>query len=364
MTAAKPSRKRAPSGPARIAEVAKLAGVSAATVSRALANPEKVSPEAREKVMAAVRTTGYTPNVAARNLRARKSRMVLVVVPNIGNPFFSEVLRGIDETLSAAGYGLIIGNIGQDDDEGRRFVDVAFAGQVDGVILLNGRILQARGRKLTDAATPVVAACETIPGAPIPQVEVQNREAAEAVARTLLDLGHTRFGYVEGPRANILERERGGGFRDALERAGIPKSSLVVFPGDFSFRSGSAAAERFLALAERPGAVFCANDEMAIGFVKTVRDAGLQVPRDVSVVGFDAIDFASYCEPPLTTVVQPRGAIGQKAAELLIERMRGGTSELPPHVVRFHATLRPGGSTGPAPAAGRGRPAAEALTER
>jgi LacI family repressor for deo operon, udp, cdd, tsx, nupC, and nupG len=348
----KPTLQADPSaGPVRIAEVARLAGVSPATVSRALANPDKVRPEARERVLAAVRETGYTPNVAARNLRARRSLMVLVVVPNIGNPFFSEVLRGIDETLSAAGYGLIIGNLDERREKEGRFVDVAFAGQVDGIILLNGKVLQARGRKLSDSAVPVVAACETIPGAEIPQVEVQNREAAEAVARYLYDLGHRRFGYVAGPKINILEKDRASGFRDALERAGLPKGCLVTFPGDFTFKSGSDAAERFLALESRPSAVFAANDEMAIGFIKKVTSAGVRVPGDVSVVGFDAIDFADYCEPTLTTVVQPRQAIGQKAAQLLIERMTGDPAGALPHVVRYHAYLRLGESTGPAPAA-------------
>lgn len=363
MTVEKPIRG-ADAAPVRIADVARRAGVSTATVSRALANPDIVNAETRERVLEAVRATGYTPNVAARNLRARRSMMVLVVVPDIGNPFFSEVLRGVDETLSAAGYGLIIGNLGQRAELEDRFVDVAFAGQVDGVLLLNGAILAGRGRSLADASVPLVAACEVVPGAGIPQVEVQNREAAGLVARHLVGLGHRRLGYIQGPPANILERERFRGFRDALEEIGAeagdvgegpdagPAEIVVTFPGDFSFEAGSRAATAFLALGDRPTAIFAANDEMAIGFIKAVTAAGLRVPEQVSVVGFDAIDFSEYCEPTLTTIVQPRGAIGRKAAEMLLARMVGETDDLPPHVVRFHADLRVGGSTGPAPSGG------------
>lgn len=351
MNIEKPVRTRdAGNSSVRIADVARRAGVSPATVSRALANPDIVNADTRERVLTAVRETGYTPNVAARNLRARRSLMVLVVVPDIGNPFFSEVLLGIDTTLSAAGYGLVIGNLGNRAEMEGRFVDMAYAGQVDGVILLNGSVLTGRGRSLVDANVPLVAACEAIPGAAIPQVEVQNREAAEAVAAYLVGLGHARFGYIRGPEANILERERFRGFREALDSAGFG-DALVLYPGDFSFEAGSRAAERYLASPDRPTAVFASNDEMAIGFIKRVSAAGVAVPRDVSVVGFDAIDFAEYCEPTLTTVVQPRGSIGRKAAQILIERMTGDLEDLPPHVVRFQAGLRIGGSSGPAPSA-------------
>jgi LacI family repressor for deo operon, udp, cdd, tsx, nupC, and nupG len=329
----------------RIADVARIAGVSPATVSRTLANPDKVTPETRERVLTAVRLTGYTPNVAGRNLRARRSMMALVVVPNIGNPFFSEVLRGIDETLSEEGYGLIIGNLDQTAAKESRFVDVVFAGQVDGVILLNGHLLQGRGRSLAEAPVPVVAACEVIPGAEIPQVEVQNREAARAVAAYLLGLGHRRFGYIAGPDGNILEVERSAGFLATLAEAGIPAGAVATFAGDFSFRSGAEAAGRYLATEPRATAVFAANDEMAIGFMKTVAAAGLKVPDDVTVVGFDAIDFADYCEPRLTTVVQPRRQIGQAAARLLIDGIAGLTEA--PGLVRMEASLLMRDSSGP-----------------
>src|SRR6185436_8651014 len=210
--------------------------------------------------------------------------MVLVVVPEIANPFFAEVLHGIDDTLARAGYGLLIGNLANSAAKEARYVDVVFAGQVDGVLLLNGGVPAAAGRSMLDAGVPIVAACEAIPHAPIPQVEIQNREASVAVAALLRQLGHRRFAYISGPRGNILERQRLAGFRKGLRDSGTAGASLALFDGDFTFRAGAEAARRFVAMRPRPTAVYAANDEMAIGFLKTVHAAGIQVPRDVSVV--------------------------------------------------------------------------------
>lgn len=319
------SPRRPPQPPAKIADVARLAGVSVATVSRALATPDVVSETTRERVLAAVREIGYTPNIAARNLRARKSMMVLVVVPDISNPFFADVLRGIDEALAVANYGLIIANLGQRPEQEARYVNLALAGQVDGVLLLCGHMLAGGGRKLTDAALPIVAACEIIPGADFPQVEVDNRAAARAAVDHLLGLGHRRIAYLSGPRANILDQARVQGYAEALATAGVTADPNWVIAGDFSFQAGTRAAQRLAAqpAESRPTALFAANDEMAIGFIKAARGLGLAVPQDVSVIGFDGIDYADFCEPTLTTVYQPRRILGAVAADLLVGLMTG-----------------------------------------
>src|SRR5258708_25683176 len=264
-----PRSSRGSARPARIADVAKLAGVSPATVSRTLANPGIVTTTTRDRVLEAVRQTGYVPNIAGRNLRAQRTMMVLVVVPDIANPFFAEVLRGIDDTLSAAGYGVIIGNLNNASAKEARFVDLVSAGQVDGVLLLNGHIPEGNGRSLRDAHIPMVAACERIRGADFPQVEIRNREAARRVIAHLASLGHRRFGYISGPPNNILEHERAAGFREGLADAGIAVSAASFFDGDFTFRTGAEPARLVLAMNIRPTAVFAANDEMAIGFLKT-----------------------------------------------------------------------------------------------
>ncbi|MBL8830888.1 MAG: LacI family DNA-binding transcriptional regulator [Rhodospirillales bacterium] len=345
MSKFKKSRKNA--APAKIADVARMAGVSSATVSRTLANPAIVTESTRSRVMAAVRKCGYTPNIAARNLRARKSLMALVVVPNIANPFFAEVLRGIDLKLSANGYGLIIANLDGSADKEARYVDLAAAGQVDGVLLLCGHIPQGVSRSLFDANVPIVAACETIPGAAIPQVEVDNRAASRAAVRHLVELGHRRIGYLSGPSINVLDKARRAGFMDVLGSL----RPAAVWEGDFTFAAGVGAARRMLDMpaTRRPTAVFAANDEMAIGFLKTAHAAGMSIPDDLSIVGFDAIEYAEYCEPTLTTIYQPRLEIGMHAADQLVRLMTAPESSRP-EIIRLETRLLVRGSTGTAPA--------------
>ena len=312
----------------RIADVARLVGVSTATVSRALTHPLKVSVATRTRVLDAVRATGYTPDVTAQSLRTRRTMMVLVIVPDIANPFFSEVLRGVDEMLSAADYGLIIGNLGGSLEKEARFVDLAFSRQVDGVVLLSGRIPATPKGTMREAGVPLVAACEVILDAgsdsDLTQIEVGNEDATRLAVDYLLALGHRRFGYISGPPANVLDVARRGGVMAAL--AACPDGHpLFVMQGDFSDASGSAAAVQFLALkpALRPTAIQAANDEMAIGFMQTVQAAGMRIPRDVSVIGFDDIAFAKYYAPALTTVRQPRHLLGERAALALLAAMRG-----------------------------------------
>jgi LacI family transcriptional regulator, repressor for deo operon, udp, cdd, tsx, nupC, and nupG len=334
---------------AKIADVAQLAGVSVATVSRTLARPEVVTEETRIRVLAAVRDTGYTPNISARNLRVRKTMVVLVAVPDIANPFFAEVLQGIDDTLSASGYGLIIANLAGPPEKEARYVDLVCAGQADGVLLLCGHVMRSADRDLREARVPLVAACESIPGAAFPQVTIDNIGTAREAVQHLIALGHTSIAYLTGPKSNILERQRLEGFRLALRGAGIAIDEDLILPGDFTFRTGVEAGRALLARAveARPTALFAANDEMAIGLIKTVHAAGLQVPRDLSVVGFDGIAYADYCEPTLTTIVQPRRDLGATAAAELIALMTTGKTaarkeiQLPAALVLRDSTCPP-----------------------
>jgi LacI family repressor for deo operon, udp, cdd, tsx, nupC, and nupG len=334
---------------AKIADVAQLAGVSVATVSRTLARPEVVTEETRTRVLAAVRDTGYTPNISARNLRVRKTMVVLVAVPDIANPFFAEVLQGIDDTLSASGYGLIIANLAGPPEKEARYVDLVCAGQADGVLLLCGHVMRSADRDLRDARVPLVAACEYIPGESFPQVTIDNVFAARDAVRHLIALRHTRIAYLTGPKSNILEQERLEGYRQALREAGIAADAGLILPGDFTFATGVEAGRALLACPPkaRPTALFAANDEMAIGLIKTLHAAGLRVPKDLSVVGFDGIAYADYCEPTLTTIVQPRRDLGATAAAELIALMTTGKAaatkqiQLPAELILRDSTCPP-----------------------
>lgn len=332
-----------------IAEVAKLAGVSIATVSRALANPDRVNAKTRAHVLDVVQRTGYTPNVAGRSLRAARSHMVLVVVPTFITPFFTDLLLGVDRALTERGYGLLIGNLHDGAAKEQALVDLVRSGQADGVLLLNGHILRGKMGSLADSGVPMVAVSVPPASADLPAVLVEERAGATAVARHLLELGHRSFGYVTGPESSYIEAERWTGFHDTLAAAGIVSRSIIRFPGDFHVRSGHAAGEAFLRRRRRPTAVFAASDMMAIGFMRAVYAAGLSVPGDVSVAGFDGIEFADYCQPPLTTVRQPREAMGRAAAELLIRLLAGQTILPEERTIRLPVTLRPAASTAAPP---------------
>ena len=324
---------------ARIQDVAKLADVSTATVSRALANPERVSPEARARVLEAIAKTGYVPNPAARSLRSQKTYMVLVVLPDLSNTFFSKILRGIEERLFEAGYGMIISDLDGSPEKEAHFAAFTAAGRVDGAILLNGHLFgQTREGEGTPAKTgiPLVALCEAIPSADIPQIEIDNRAAASRMTQHLASLGHRSIAYVSGPANNILERERYLGYQEGLKAAGLPFDPALVLPGDYTIESGVTAGQDLVARSTRPTAVFCTSDEMAIGLMRTLLSAGLKVPEDISVAGFDDIEFAAVTEPALTTIHQPRRDLGQAAASVLIDLLQGRPS---PRRIRLETEL-------------------------
>lgn len=317
----RPERRGVPHRATRIQDVAKLAEVSTATVSRALAMPQRVSPEKRARVFEAIAKTGYTPNLTARSLRSQKTGMVLVVLPDLSNTFFSKILRGIEETLFEAGYGMIIGDLDGSPEKEAHFAAFTAAGRVDGAILLNGHLFgQSRDGQGEPAEIdiPMVALCEAIPAANIPHVEIDNRAAAEQMIGYLAGRGHRRILYVSGPTGNVLERERLLGYRDGLRKAGIPFDPTLVLSGDYTIESGVRAGQIIVERGIRPTAVFCTSDEMAIGLMRTLLSAGIRVPQDISVAGFDDIDFAAVAEPSLTTVRQPRQQLGRAAATALI----------------------------------------------
>ena len=314
-------------------------------MSRALANPDRVNAKTRERVLEVVRQTGYTPNVAGRSLRAARSMMILLVVPTIITPFFSALHLGVDQAVTAHGYGLLVGNLQGGEAKEHRLVELVFAGQADGVLLLNGKMLRGARGSLTDAGVPLVAISMPHAAADVPAVLVQEREGAAAVARHLLELGHRRFGYVTGPADNYIANERWAGFIDTLAEAGIAAESVVRYPGDFDVATGVEAGRRFLESKRRPTAVFAISDMMAIGFMRAIHAAGLSIPDDVSVAGFDGIEFADYCEPPLTTVRQPREEMGREAAALLVRLIRGEPSPPDAHTRRLEVSFRPAAST-------------------
>lgn len=306
-----------------IEDVAQLAGVSIATVSRALHKPGVVSDKTRKKVTAAVTQTGYTQNAMARNLRLDRTGMVVVLVPDISNPFFSDILSGIESVATREGYNILIGNTNNDPAREHIYANYVRSNLADGILLLNGHVpnsdLEPEGRGSASNLPPMVALCERIPGLDFPSVIIDNVAAASTATRHLIDLGHTKIAHVAGPADNILTKDRRTGFFVALEEAGITQNQDRIFYGDFSIQSGKQAFHEIQASTLNPTAIFCASDEMAIGVISAAREAGVNVPDDLSVIGFDDIHFSENYFPPLTTIHQPRRQIGVVAMEQLID---------------------------------------------
>lgn len=304
--------------------VSKLAGVSTATVSRALQNPELVSPDTRQRVMQAVKSAGYRPNQLARNFSSGKAYAVVVLVPNVANPFFSRVIRGIEQEAQACGYAVLLGDTQGSVSREQEYARMGLTSQADGLIQLDSRYpFSAEDRELA-ATVPFVNACERIAEpAGYPVVELDNRGAARALTQHLLDLHLKRLAVITGPAHSPIVRDRLAGVQDALLGAGLTLDANAVVEGDFSMPSGHSAAEYLLQQAERPQAIFCMNDEMAIGAMRCLRQHGLRIPQDIAIAGFDNIEFAAYTEPALTTIDQPAEQLGRQAMRALYQLMQG-----------------------------------------
>lgn len=308
-----------------IKDVALTAGVSTATVSRALSNPGAVTESTRAAVLKAAEHTGYQMNQAARNLRTRQTQVIVVLVPNLGNPFFSRILSGIEATASAAGMNVLIADTslpGGRAETVRRYLTTARA---DGMIVMDGSLPDAllEIHHPAQSKPPVVFACEWAPTDKLPSVRIDNCGGANMAIRHLIDLGHRKIGFITGPRDNVLTVEREAGMRETLADASLDIPEDWIFEGDFSIESGTYAAEEYLALNDRPTAIFSASDVMAMGFISNLHRKGIETPQDVSVVAFDDIDIAPHFIPALTTIRQPRELIGSNAATLLIDAIRG-----------------------------------------
>lgn len=304
-----------------IQDVARLANVSTATVSRALSAPDRVSETTRARISEAIRATGYTLNQAGRSLRQRSAKTILVALPDIRNPFFSSILDAIEREAASRGFGVLVLNLYFGHETIRRLQDFLLSNRADGLLLLDGSVDMHLLRDLTGAAgsIPLVVACEEIPNSGFHTVLTDNVEAADRATQHLIDLGHRKIGHLVGPDHNIVSRERLIGYSRALARANLPALPEWQLRGNFDMESGFATAARFMALSDRPSAVFASNDESAIGFLSGLRNYGMMCPRDVSIVGFDDLGVAPHYAPPLTTMRQPRETLGRMAAEALID---------------------------------------------
>jgi LacI family repressor for deo operon, udp, cdd, tsx, nupC, and nupG len=333
---------------ATIYEVARKAGVSTATVSRVMSGPTTlVSAATRQRVLRAVEQLGYVPNAAAKNLRTLRTRTLIVTVPDITNPFFALILQGIEEAAHREGYAVLLGDTQHDPERENHYARMVRRREADGLIFLGHRLPPEAASLVAAAApkcAPVVNGCEFSPQLGVPSVHIDNAKAAAEAMAHLYSIGHRRIGIVSGSLASPLSRDRLRGATTAARAAGH-HDKLVTVHGDFSIGSGVAGAERLLQAKTPPTAIFCFNDEMAMGALEAARHRGLRVPEQLSVMGFDDIRFARHANPPLTTVAQPTREIGEGCVRLLLEILRG--EAMTPVSVTLPHELMLRASTGP-----------------
>ena len=311
-----------------IREVARAAGVSVATASRALNDSVLVTAETRARVQEAASQLAYSPHGAARSLITSRTHTIGVLLPDLYGEFFSELIRGIDHAAHTAGFHLLVSSArhrGPPLEAALR----SMRGRVDGLLLMCPEFTREMSGRTLPGGFPVVLLNCPPPAADCDSLSVANYDGAFAMVRHLVGLGHRRIAIIQGAEGNFDAQERLRGYRAALAEAGIPTSAELEAPGDFSEASGHRAIHRLLELARRPTAIFAANDSMAVGALSALRDAGLRVPEDIALGGFDDIPMARYMTPALTSVHVDISALGARAATRLFEGLRHPAERAP-----------------------------------
>ncbi|HXO19331.1 MAG TPA: LacI family DNA-binding transcriptional regulator [Thermoanaerobaculia bacterium] len=310
-----PRSRRRGSRAATIHDVAAKAGVSVATVSRVLNGKEVVRQETSRQVQAAAKALRYVPNVAARSLSSRRSQTVGIVLPDVHGEFFSEVIRGVDVAARRLGYHILVS--GSHSDVGEMLeVLKTMRGRVDGLVVMAPDVAQAALHRSLPSDLPLVLLNSADEGRDA--ITIDNYGGARAMMRYLADLGHRRIAFVKGPAQNADARERLRGFRHAMRELGVAAPDRQEIGGHFTEESGETAARQALAAAPRPTAIFAANDSMAVGAMAALAEAGVAVPGEMSVAGFDDIPVARYVAPPLTTIRVDIADLGRRAFGLLL----------------------------------------------
>lgn len=312
-------------GPAGIRHVAERAGVSVTTVSHALNGTRFVSEGARARVHEAARALGYLPSAVARGLKNNRTRTLGMLVPNSSNPYFAKIIRGVERQCYAAGYSLLLCNSDDDPQRQADHLRVLAERRVEGLVLVAAGDDAQVAACCAQLRLPLVLVDREIDGIDADLAEVDHQAGGELATAYLLGLGHARVACIGGPAELRPSRQREAGWRRALAAVGVRPRADELVRGDFTPQGGASALQRLLAAPKPPSAVFVCNDLMAIGALHAAHAAGLAVPRDLSLVGFDDIELAAFTIPSLSTVAQPTEEIGTGATGLLLGRLHAGT---------------------------------------
>jgi LacI family transcriptional regulator len=323
--------------PTTIRDVAAVAGVSAATVSRVMNGKADVAADLRQRVLAAVKELGYRRNGPARSLRTRAAMVLGIIISDITNPFFTAVVRGAEDQAQLAGYSVVLANADEDVAKEARYLEVAADEQMAGVLLSPASPRQTSIDVLAERGIPVVTIDRRLTAAAVDSVTVDNHSAAGKATQHLIAQGCRRVGLVAGPVQTTTGASRLAGYRAALRAAGRTVDPSLIGYADFRTEGGYAATRQLLRQRQPPDGLLFSNNLMTVGGLRAIAEAGLAVPGDIAIVGFDDAIWTTALTPPLTVVAQPTYEIGQTAAQLLLRRIEG--EKFPPRRVVLRAEL-------------------------
>jgi DNA-binding LacI/PurR family transcriptional regulator len=303
-----------------IIDVAKEANVSASTVSRVLNNKSTISENTVRRVYEAAERLGYEPNILAQSFRKQETRTILILTPNMTNPYYSNILSGISDTTRSLFYSSFICKTDWNREEMSNILGMMKKRHADGAILLACEMGEEDWLLRYAKDNPIILCSEFNPDTSIPHISIDNYKATVEAIEYLISLGHTKIGTISSVNKYLSTQLRLKGYKDALAAAGIEfHPEYVEYASkDYSYRSGCASARKLLSLEDRPTAIFCISDVLAIGAINTAAEMGIKVPEDLSVIGFDDVEQTAMFSPKLTTVAQPCYELGKKSAELLI----------------------------------------------
>lgn len=336
--------------PATIRDVAKRAGVSTATVSRVLAGIGNPKADTADAVMAAVEALDYRPSAVARSLRMRRTDTFGLIVTDIQNPFFPELVQAADDAARKVGHSILLGSAAFDEHRAVHYLDLMADRRVDGMIVASSQVSDESWQWLASAPVPVVVVNAEPANVPITVISSDNRAGMRLVAQHLIGLGHRRMAYIRATGGITADQPRFEGFVSACAEAGIARDDIAELQGDAQFEGGERAVANLLKGGTDVTAIACHNDITAIGAMRALRAARVRVPQEISIVGCDDIAAASWVVPSLTTVAQQKAEMGRMAVERLLAMLDAGEGGIAPETIRVPMVLQVRESTGPAAA--------------
>jgi len=316
-----------------IKDIAKKAAVSVATVSYVINNTRPVSPELTARILNAIEELGYSPNAIARSLRQKRTNMIGLIVPDSSNPFFAEIAKGVEDAGFEAGYSVILCNSNAAFERELVYLNLLQSKRVEGIIFIATTTHVDQIRPIVKSGIPVVIFYRDIPDVDVDTFHIDNFQAGYQGTRYLIELGHREIACIQPLSAATPSGQRVAGYQRAMEESGLVCQEAMMPRGDNRLGGGKRAAEALIASGLPFTAIFSTNDTMAIGAMRTLREVGLRIPEDISILGVDDIILASFCDPPLTTVAQPKYEAGTQAVRFLIDRIEGNYQQGPRNVI-------------------------------